>query len=188
MGVEVLHSPEREDDRSYRVDFSKIAWLLGFKPQRAIPESVLEDKGQEGRGPVQRLPRRQVLQCPLRVHALDPRRSCPGGSKPQTSGADRVRSPGALLLGDFPAHGGRGGRGLRPYRPPGGVVFLMDWRSGPGPQRRSVTARRARPTPWSARPKPALKEELTRLVEPRLASDPGAASGLHRRLHRLPGP
>lgn len=40
--VEVI--PQREDDRTYRVDFSKIHLLLGYQAQREIPESVLEIK------------------------------------------------------------------------------------------------------------------------------------------------
>jgi len=44
LDVEVEIAQEREDDRSYRVDFSKIAWLTGFETIREIPESVLEIK------------------------------------------------------------------------------------------------------------------------------------------------
>ena len=50
MDVPVDHSPEREDDRSYRVDFSKIAWLLDFKPIREIPESIREIKNKWSAG------------------------------------------------------------------------------------------------------------------------------------------
>jgi nucleoside-diphosphate-sugar epimerase len=44
LGVEVEQVKEREDDRNYRVDFSKIEWLLEFKAERQISESVLEIK------------------------------------------------------------------------------------------------------------------------------------------------
>lgn len=44
LGVELELVKEREDDRNYRVDFSKIRWLLQFEPERSITESVLEIK------------------------------------------------------------------------------------------------------------------------------------------------
>jgi nucleoside-diphosphate-sugar epimerase len=44
LGVEIEQIEEREDDRNYRVDFSKIEWILGFKTKREIAESVLEIK------------------------------------------------------------------------------------------------------------------------------------------------
>jgi nucleoside-diphosphate-sugar epimerase len=44
LEVEMEQVKEREDDRNYRVDFSKIEWLLEFKAERQISESVLEIK------------------------------------------------------------------------------------------------------------------------------------------------
>lgn len=44
LGVDIERLEEREDDRNYRVDFSKIKWILGFEPGRKIAESVLEIK------------------------------------------------------------------------------------------------------------------------------------------------
>jgi len=44
LGVAVEQVRGREDDRNYRVDFSKIKWLLGFEAQRTLTESVLEIK------------------------------------------------------------------------------------------------------------------------------------------------
>ncbi len=42
LGVPVDVRPEREDERSYRVDFAKLNWLLEYKVRRQIPESVIE--------------------------------------------------------------------------------------------------------------------------------------------------
>lgn len=50
LGAPVELLPEMEDDRSYRVDFSKIRWLLGFQPGREVMESVLEIKKNFGSG------------------------------------------------------------------------------------------------------------------------------------------
>ncbi len=50
LHVPVNVLPELEDERSYRADFSKIRWLLGFDAQRQIRESVLEIKEHFERG------------------------------------------------------------------------------------------------------------------------------------------
>ena len=50
LGVDLEQLKGREDDRNYRVDFSKIEWLLTFKAERKISESVLEIKQAFQRG------------------------------------------------------------------------------------------------------------------------------------------
>lgn len=42
LGSRMALLPEMEDERSYRVDFSKVEWLLNFQPKRRVRESVLE--------------------------------------------------------------------------------------------------------------------------------------------------
>jgi len=44
LGADIVKIEEREDDRNYKVDFSKISWILGFKTERYVPESVLDIK------------------------------------------------------------------------------------------------------------------------------------------------